>query len=95
VKDLTNRKNLLNKLIRPVAKKLTTSHIQTLTNCTSLSMFRIDPEIKRKEAIHKLLNYGFRFCVVENGKIKESWRYEYEGLRKYKKDKITPIMALI
>lgn len=58
-------------------------------------MFRIDPEIKRKEAIHKLLNNGFRFCVVENGKIKESWRFEYEALRKYKKDKIIPIIGLI
>lgn len=58
-------------------------------------MFRIDPEIKRKEAIHKLLNNGFRFCVVENGRIKESWRYEYEALRQYKRIEIIPLRNLI
>lgn len=58
-------------------------------------MFRINPEIKKKAVIHKLLDNGYRFCVMSNGKIIKSWRYEYEALRLYKRTEIIPLRNLI
>lgn len=58
-------------------------------------MFRIDPEIKKKEVIHRLLNNGYRFCVMVDGQIIKSWRYEYEALRQYKRIEIIPLRNLI
>lgn len=58
-------------------------------------MFRINPEIKKQALIHKLLNNGYRFCVMANGKILQSWRYEYEALRHHKKNEIVAIRDLI
>lgn len=58
-------------------------------------MFRINPEIKKKAVIHKLLDNGYRFCVMVDGRIIKSWRYEYEALRQYKRNEIIPLRNLI
>jgi sulfur carrier protein ThiS len=58
-------------------------------------MFRINPDIKKKAVIHKLLDNGYRFCVISNGQIIKYWRYEYEALRQYKRIEIIPLRNLI
>ncbi len=57
--------------------------------------FRVAPEKKRISSIHKLMNNGHRFGIVENGLIIKSWRYLYEAERDYSRKQIISLESLL
>lgn len=48
-------------------------------------MYRKSAVAKHAEFIHKMISNGYRFVVMQDGKIQEKYRYRYEADRHKRK----------
>lgn len=58
-------------------------------------MYRKSAEVKRREAIGKLLNNGKRFAVIVDEQIVFSCMYRYEAARRFPNQVVIPLSSLI
>jgi hypothetical protein len=75
------------------------NHVIQLCNLILTSrkrMYRKSAVAKHAESIHKMISNGYRFVVMQDGKIQEKYRYKYEADRHKRKGiSIIPIESLL
>jgi hypothetical protein len=59
-------------------------------------MYRKSTVAKHAETIHKLISNGYRFAVMQNGEMKDKFRYQHEAERHKRRGvSIVPIKSLL
>lgn len=58
-------------------------------------MYRKSTEVRRKAAIHKLLDNGHRYGVLLGETVIFSCRYDYEAFRKWPRKRVVALSTLI